>query len=883
MTIKHIINKAAVCVVLLILAMPCCLHAEEIINVVLLPFEVHSKDNKAILQESLYKELSSELSKIKSYKLAERDIVNRAIGGRPINEKTALAVGKETSARYVIMGSISEFGEQISADMRVVDVNQGRTMPGFFVQGRGVEGIGSTIVPRLRNDILIKTGVEHKVAGIEFKGNQKIESSAITQVIKSAKGSIFSEKDVSNDIKAIYQMGFFDDVSADVSVVPEGKIITFILQEKALISEVKIIGNKKISSDDIKAAMTVKPRQVLNPRKLSEDMIKIKGLYENKGYYNAEISYKIEKAGTKDSAISISITENNRIFIKKISFEGNQKFTEKELRKVMKTSEWNILYYFTDAGILKKDELRQDVGKISAFYLNNGFINAQVGEPQITHDMKGIYIKIPVTEGKQYKVGKVEIAGDDLKVSRKELLEKLALKKKEYYDRSAIMKDIEELTRYANDEGYAYADVTPRTSVREADTAVDVSYNITKGSLVYFNRITISGNVKTRDKVIRRALAIVEGELFSSTNMKRSYQNLERSRFFEEINFQTEKGPSETLTDVNVSVKEKQTGMFSIGAGYSASDNASITAHVQQENLFGRAQTLSLRATLSGNRRLYEASFIEPYLFDMPLYSKWDLWNFERYYDTYTLDSFGFGASFGHPIWEYFYGSIGYRLSRDTIKDLSAFASSLTKSQQGTYKDSSVGLSISRDTTDDNFFPTKGSRNSVGMTYAGGILQGDWEYTKYSAQSAWFFPLPLSMVFMVKGQWGYVLTNNSDKAIPIYQRFYLGGINTLRGLRNVGPTDPSTGEFIGGTTMLCFNTEVVFPLIPNAGIKGVVFFDTGNSWESGYSLSDMRRTAGAGVRWYSPMGPLRLEWGYVLDRKDNESPSRWEFTMGVQF
>ena len=233
------------------------------------------------------------------------------------------------------------------------------------------------------------------------------------------------------------------------------------------------------------------------------------------------------------------------------------------------------------------------------------------------------------------------------------------------------------MTRITNDEGYANADVTPRTNVLEKETAVDITYHITKGSLVYFNRITITGNYKTRDKVIRRMLSVVEGDLYNNTGLKRSYQSLERTRYFEEINFQAEKGPNDALTDVNVQVKEKQTGMFSIGVGYSASDNASITAKVEQQNLFGRAQTLSLRATLSGYRRLYEVSFTEPWLFDLPLWMKADLWNIERQYDTYTLEAIGFGMTFGYPLWEKIYGSIGYRLSNDTVKDILTTASDL--------------------------------------------------------------------------------------------------------------------------------------------------------------------------------------------------------------
>ncbi|MBN1545494.1 MAG: outer membrane protein assembly factor BamA [Syntrophaceae bacterium] len=874
----------------LLIAFLCFLHlcllpagrafAEDVKRVALAPFTVHSKDNKENLQEALMKALTAEIAKQNVIQLADQSTVDRLAGGKPVDERLAARIGKETNAQYVVIGSISEFGDRISIDVMVYDVQQNKTLPGYFTQGRGIESIAVTMAPGIKNDLLLKTGVEKKIVSIEFKGNQKIENTAISQVIKSAKGAIFSNVDLSNDIKAIYKMGYFDDVRADIADVPEGKTVTFILSEKALIADIKIQGNKKLDTDEIKAAMTVKPRQILNPEKLKADVEKIKGLYENKGYYNAEITTSIEKEGTKDPVFVVKIVENDRLYVRRISFEGNKAFRDKDLKNMMKTSEWYILSFITDAGLLKKDELRQDIGKLNTFYLNNGYINAQIGEPEITHDQKGIYIKIPISEGRQFKVGKVDITGDELKTPRAELLTKLSIKQKDYYDRSAIMKDIEELTRITNDEGYANADVTPRTNILEKDTAVDITYHITKGKPVYFNRITITGNYKTRDKVIRRALSVVEGDLYNSTGLKKSYQSLERTRYFEEINFQAEKGPDETLTDVNIQVKEKQTGMFSIGAGYSASDNASITAHVQQQNLFGRAQTLSLRATLSSYRRLYEISFIEPWLFDIPLWTKTDLWNIERQYDTYTLEAIGFGVTFGYPLWEYFYGTLGYRLSNDTVKDIQSTASSYTKSQEGTTITSSITAGINRDTTNDNMFPSQGSRNSVSMTYAGGFLQGDSQFTRYGATSFWFFPMPLETVFSVGGRIGYIASNN-DKPIPVYERYYLGGINSLRGLRNVGPKDPATGEFIGGLTMMSYTAEFIFPLMKSAGLKGVVFYDTGNSWESGYHFDNLRKTCGLGVRWYSPIGPLRLEWGYVLDKQEGDEPFRWEFTMGM--
>ncbi|MBU2262109.1 MAG: outer membrane protein assembly factor BamA [Proteobacteria bacterium] len=855
--------------------------AENIKKVALFPFEVHSTapDGAADLRETVYQGIAAELLKSKDIRLVEREAIAAAVAGRRVEDALALEVGKKTGAGYTVAGSISEFGDRISVDVRLIDVRDVRLLPGVFVQGRGRENLDA-ILARLRLEVLGRIATEYRIAGIEFKGNRKIESSAINQVLKSARGNIFTDENLSADIKAIFGMGYFDDVTAEVTTAPDGRTITFTVVEKPMITEIRIRGNKAVKKDDIEGVMTVRSRQTVNPEKLKADTEKIKTLYDGKGFYNAEIGYEIVRERERDVAILINIVEHEKLFIRNIAFEGNRAFTTKELKNMMTTNEWGIFHFFTDSGVLKNEQLKQDVGKINAFYLNNGFINAQVGEPVITPDREGITIKIPISEGKQFRVGKVQITGDELTASRVDLFAKLQIVKKDFYDREAIMKDIDYLTQACNDEGYANADIIPRTEPREETQTVDVTYEIAKAKLVYFNRINITGNTKTRDKVIRRQLSVVEGSLYNRTKLKDSYMALNRLRYFEEIDFQAEKGPDETLTDVNIRVKEKPTGIFSIGAGYSALDHAVFSAQVSQQNLFGRGQILSLKASLGSRTTLYDLSFIEPWLFDMPLWSKFDLWNLYREYDSYNLDSKGLNATFGYPLWPYVTGYVGYRLSLDNVKDIQDTASYYVKKQAGETTSSGVTVSLTRDSTDDAIFPSTGSRNSASVEYTGGPLLGDVSYTRFGASSSWFFPLPLDGVFGVRGRMG-AIKGNEGKEVPVYERYYLGGINSIRGLREVGPKDPLTGDVIGGETMMSFNAEYTFPLIKNAGMRGLFFFDTGNSWNKGYHLGDMRRTAGAGIRWYSPIGPLRLEWGYVLDRKDGESPSRWEFTIGM--
>ena len=842
-------------------------------KVVFLPFEIHSSENVLLLQNQIADRLMAELIKSGHIEIIRKETFEGLIEGKKMDDRLAVAVGENTGADFAIVGSLTKLGDMLSADVGVVNIESGHRW-NIFAQGNNMDDLAS----RLNNDILLKILSRQRIVEIKFTGNFRIEDDAIYNVLQSTKGKLLSRQGLSSDIKAIYKLGYFKNVAARVTTTRGGKVINFTLEEMPLITSVDIEGNDDIETEDIEGVISVKRKQLLNLSRLKSDMESIKALYKNKGYLNAEVKYNTDE-NKKGVRIVFNIIENKELYIKEITFEGNKAYTDEELSDMMETSEWSMLHFITDSGVFDEAKLKQDANRLTVFYLNNGYINAKIGEPEITQDEEWIYVKIPIIEGKQFRVGNVIITGDTLTVPRSELIPQLQITEKDYFDREAIIKDVDMLTRACSKEGYAYANITTRTVPRDDEQKINITYNIDKGDLVYINTISITGNTVTRDKVIRRQLAVVEKDLYDSSKLKTSYMKLNRLRYFEEVNFKTEKGANESLMDIDVHVREKSTGMFSVGAGYSAVDKMVFMAQVSEQNLFGRGQTLSLNGYFGSTKTSYELSFVEPWLFDMPLWSKFEIWDTERDYDSYDLHTQGFGATLGYPLFEYVMGYIGYNLSIDDITNIEDTASQYIKDQEGETTSSGVTLTLSRNTTDDIMFATKGSKNSISTEVVGTIFQGDVSFAKYIADSRWFFSMPLDTVFGIHGKIGYV-QGLEGKEVPVFERFYLGGINSLRGLREVGPVD-SEGDTIGGATMLNFNAEVVFPLIKDAGLRGVVFFDTGNAWNSGYYLDDMRRTAGAGVRWYSPIGPLRLEWGYVLDRKDLEPQSRWEFTIGM--
>jgi outer membrane protein insertion porin family len=879
MTINKIVCQTCLIFLLLIIFFVPQVRSQELKKISVLPFEIYSSGNSAAIKESLYKNLVEELKKEKLVQIIPADVFLQ--NNIKIDEKKAVENGKSLGADFVVIGSLIQLGETLSIDAKIIAVAKGNILSTASAQGKGLDNLG-IIVAQLKTEILVRIGLIQKIARIEIKGNRKIESSAIIAQIKSKVGNHFFEADVAADIKTIFKMGFFLDVTAEAASTPEGKVITFIVQEKGLISEIRINGNKALSKDDIKEVLTIKTRQSLNQEKIKADLEKIKTLYDSKGYYNVEIKDRVEQDGEKDFRVILDIKENDKIYVKSITFEGNEAYSSKDLKNMMSTSEYSIFHFFNDSGLLKRDQLKQDSAKIAAYYFNNGFINAQVGEAEITTDKKGMYVKIKIKEGKRFKVDKVEISGDLTEKPRTELLKSLKVKKGDNYNREAVMKDIDFLTQTCNDEGYANADINPQINTRENEQLVDVNFKIAKGELVYINHINIAGNTITRDKVIRRQLDVVEGDLYSSSKLRSSYANLNKLRYFEEADFQTEKGPDKSKMDINIRVKEKSTGMFMVGAGYSAADQAVVMAQIMQQNFLGYGQILSLKASLGSTTNNYELSFTEPWLFDLPLWCKADIWKYKKEYDSYTLDTRGAGLTLGYPLFEKIVGYIGYKLTVDDIGDVLPTASPIIIAQAGKLITSSATLSLIRDTTNDYIFPSKGTKANISVTHAGGPLQGDTNYTQYSTSLYAYYPLPLDVVFGVKGRIGYIQSHEGVE-IPIFNRYVLGGINSLRGFRYIGPEYAGTSDVVGGTTMLVFNAEMVFPFIKESGMKIVAFYDAGNTWNDRYYIDDLYQSVGLGLRWYSPIGPLRLEYGHIIDRRSlkDDSAGRWEFTIGM--
>ena len=870
-----------------LILLPCWISvtAQEHLQVVVLPFEIHAPQGGDILKGQIRTLLANQL-KEEGMVVVEPPIPDEPLFvSKDLGLEQIRALGSGAGADFVIWGSFTQMGQHYSLDAKMVR-SYGETPPEvLYVAGEGVENLLYS-VRQLGQDISMRMYERDKVADVLFTGNKRIESEAIKRVIKTKKGGVYLPKYIRADVKAIYGMGYFGDVRVDADSTAEGKVVTFRVSEKETVRNIKVRGNKEFDDEKIKGLIRTRQGAVLNINRLRDSLKEIENLYKEDGYHHAKVTYVTKPVSEGRVDVDFVIEEGEKAFIKSISFEGNHTYDDDTLKDLIKTKKKGFFSWFTSSGDYDPEVLEQDLSKVAAFYHNHGYIQARVGEPQVTYEGSWIHIAMKIEEGPQFTVGEVDIQGDLIQ-PKEVLLEKIEIVKGQVYNRELIRSDMLGLRDAYSDAGYAYPDISPRVDKDFEEHKAHITYVVHKGPVVYFEKITIAGNTKTRDKVIRRELQVYEQELFSGRRLKRGARNLYRLDYFEDVKVNPTKGSADDKMILKIDVTEKPTGAFSFGGGYSSVEDVFIMGSISQRNFLGRGQTLSLRAQLGGTTNTFTFSFTEPWLFDTPLTAGIDLYNTERDWDTYDKDSVGGTIRFGYPVLDYTRASFSYNYDRGDIKNLTEDASAAIRDLEGLNVAHTVTGVLSRDSRDRIFQPTEGSDNSITVKHAGTPFGGDIGYTKYILDSGWYFPLFWDTVGLLHGRTGYIHGDAVGK-VPLWERFYLGGMGSVRGYdwRDISPTDPETGDETGGNKMLQFNVEFMFPLIKESGLQGVLFYDTGMAYDDGETMDigELRMSIGYGVRWYSPIGPIRLEYGHILDDKEGKrGKGGFEFTMGAAF
>lgn len=732
-------------------------------------------------------------------------------------------------------------------------------------------------------------GSEPMVRSVHVEGNKRVNTSTILFYVKSQINQPLSRSQVRRDIEQIYSLGQFKDIQVDTRPVDGGVDLVYKVVEIPSVGLLKIVGNDKIDTKEIIEKVNIKRGAAFNDHLVQETIETINALYHDKGFFFVVVNVETEQAGDSLVDVYVRVNEGKKVNIEKVRFSGNKSFTDKELRKTMETREKTFYSFIDESGIYKKDQLKLDLLRVESFYHDHGFMRVRVLEPQIEINKKDkeIYITVPVEEGAQFHVGKMALHGETA-LTPEELKATVKSKEKEVYNESQVREDVLALTELFSKKGHAYADVNPNVKINDDSKTVDLTLEIDKGKKVYVGEITVNGNARTRDNVIRREFRMKEGELFDSDKLKRSKQRITNLNFFQDVKLDTQRGKTPDLIDIHTTVTERPTGNFMVGAGFSSLENLILNASISQNNLFGRGQKLVFGVDYSSRRRNFNLSFTDPRLLDTDILGGADIFKRRSNFFSFLTESEGFGLRLGKSVGEYDWAGLQYRFDHITVSDVTPENES-TFLYNGTRITSRIVPSFIHDTRDDFLNPTKGWRHLVRFEYAGGPLGGS-DFYKSGYEVTYYHPLIEKLVGAIHSEVNVGNPYNNDK-FPLFERYFMGGPTSLRGytIRNIGPRTIA-GDPIGGDRSILFNMELQYPF--TKGFRGFVFFDRGNVYGEGanlttttrnFDLSIMRQSIGAGIRFMSPFGPIGVAYGIKLDRQQGEKIGEFHFSAGNAF
>ena len=757
--------------------------------------------------------------------------------------------------------------------------------------------IGAWLVLFIWIFVLPAAAQDIKVTLIEVQGNKRIETATILARLRTKEGEVFSPAVIKEDIKSLYQLGHFEDVQVKTEGFEQGLKVIFVVKEKPLIREIIFEGNDELSTETLKEGFTLLPRTAYNIQLITESAEKLRLKYQDKGFYEAVVIPVANELRSGDRNVVFYIVEGKKVELNQVIIYGNKNIPSKEIKKALKNEEWWLFSYFGHSGILRMDELKEDVETIKNIYFNKGFIEVQVGEPIIAFkDNKRknkLILQFNVKEGDQFRVESVSFKGNSI-FTDAELAKNMKLKKGDVFSRAVLKQDVSKITDSYDSKARPFANVAPQFNIDHQKRTVALTMDIQEGGEVRIGRIDITGNTKTRDKVIRREMRLEEGDLYSKQLLKRSFDRITNLNFFETLEIVPDRKP-DSIMDLAVKVKEKNTGNISVGGGYSSADHLMGFIELSQGNLFGLGELIKIRAALAaaGTTNSYSASFMEPYLFDKPIWGRVDVYDQTVEYDGYDVKSLGAGLTIGKSLSEYVSTSLKYGFDQSVISLSTAQSTNPPPSdlvQQvvdygNTLTTSALFWTLARDSRDNYMDPRSGSRNSIFIEYAGGFLGGNTNFYKALADSAWYFPSYLDTTFLVRGRFGN-MESLITSPVPIYERWYVGGPTSVRGFKygGAGPVD-IYGNRLGGTQEVIFNFEFIFPLYAPARLKGVLFYDAGRGIapHESINISELAQAAGFGIWWFSPFGPLKFDFGFAIHKQKTDQTSVFDFSIGSNF
>jgi outer membrane protein insertion porin family len=787
------------------------------------------------------------------------------------------------------------------------------------------------------------------IASIETVGNRRVGREDVLSYLREKPGHLFKVENLTVDVHALWDSGFFEDIQADLTTTDKGVVLRFIVRERPNLKAVVYEGNDELDNDKLNEAVELKANTILSIPAVRRSVQKIKDAYAEKGFFLADVDYSVEPQRENEVIVKFKIVERKPVTVRRITFIGNEHISDAEIRDTMQTGNGGF-FAFGSGGPYQQDVFERDVLMLSALYYDKGYLSVQIGTPRVmlTPDREGIDIALSIHEGPRYKIRQLRIYERDNEGKEVEPLggrQALRLMVREasgdYFNRAELVKELQAVRTLYRDAGFANVEAEPETELDPIHEQVDIVVPIRRGPPVRIERIQVKGNSKTRDGIIRREVVIEEGQLFSETGQEQSKRRITALGYFERVDISTEQGSTPDKIIINIEVTEKPTGTFQVGAGFSSIESFIATAQVQQANLFGNGQSLALQAQVSALRQLVTLRFFEPYFLG-------SLWNMSaELYDTlYVFPDFARRSVGGSLTFGYALINPWLRLSLTTTVEKDAVETSPSSSTifgatpgfQSIFQQLplanlfnsgrivSFRPTITYDTRDNRLFPTSGIFLQASSELSANALGSQFNYIRNHFTGRFYYPLGFGngmpgsgLVLKLNTDVG-LITSPDPQGVPIFQRYFLGGILDVRGffLRSIGPRLPltsgldpnappiSNGANIGGNLDAYENLELEFPIVDKVGIRGVVFFDAGNAWnlEDQFckttpapqfdqvvrpcftfpnSLGLLRTSTGFGIRWFSPLGPLRFEWGFPLSPLPYERHSDFEFTIGNFF
>ncbi|MBU6479510.1 MAG: outer membrane protein assembly factor BamA [Nitrospirae bacterium] len=737
-----------------------------------------------------------------------------------------------------------------------------------------------------------------KVTAIEIRGNKRIELPAVAGRLTLKPGDPYTPENVRGQIKILYETGYFEDVQVETESGTGGVALTFLVREKPFITEIVFDGNQELSDDKLKEKITIKSQAFLDQPQAKESAEKIRLAYQEDGYFNCRVIPVVQTLDEDRKRLTFFVKEGDKARVKTVNFDGLHAATKDEMFKVMATREWVPWYglvtqlklpsFLSDAGVLKREEMNNDVERIKEILLNKGYLNAQVGLPtvELSDDKKWFVVSYTVMEGEPFTVAEVGFRGNTV-FEDPELRQGLKIKEGEIFQRQKIRDEITRLTDLYGSKGYSFADVSPSVTPNMEDRTATIILTIKEGEMMRIRQININGNEKTKDNVIRREIRVDEQDVIDTPSLKRSFQRLNNLNFFETVEILPAQVGVDKV-DLNVRVKEKPTGQFSIGGGFSTLDKLVAIADITEGNLGGNGWMGRIRGQLGQQRTLGLITFRNPYLNDSLTSMQLDVYRSMTNYITYFEKKSGASITFGRWLSEYASGSVSLFAEQLNFSDpqdgICPDVFPLICSQLGNQTTTGFRTSLARDTRDYYLDPRTGWRASVGFDLGTPYLGGSNNFYKYYFDVIKYTPLPYDTRISVRARYGAAV-GIEGKPIPLTERYFVGGINTMRGFvfGQAGPVTTSN-TLLGATKELIFNNDFIFTISSDAKLNGVIFFDYGKGFDDNEPLSfHLRKTAGIEGRWISPFGPLRAAYGLNLAPRERERKGVFEFTIGSLF